>query len=217
MSSHTQRDIEVRVERLLRECHELSLATGSEAVLLFVVDGEVHCWASPALEGIVRDHSLRQVLKSLLLEPITQKERQETLALYMSGKQTYDEFPGVQEEVEDRHVEFLENVAAREKRFKELVAKIYTESEEICKMQSPLTDRGYNYLFVVAVSTGKIFSFASEELKPMVATDHGRKLISTLLETNLKEMAEESDPDAKAREEAAIARAKAKMAAEEGK
>ena len=205
-----QRDIERRVETLLRQCHELAGATGADAILLFVVDGEVHCWASPALEGVVTDHASRQLLKALLLEPISQKERQETIALYLSGKESYDEFPGVQEHVEDSDVTFIEDVEAREKRFKELVAHIYTESEAISKLVSPLSEQTYHYMFVVAVASGKIFSFASEELKPMVLTDHGRKLISTLLETNLKQMAEESDPDAAAKEAAAIERAKAK-------
>ena len=207
---HTQRDIEKRVEGLLKQSHELAVATASDAILLFVVDGEVHCWASPALEGLVMDHASRQVLKSLLLEPISQKERQETIALYLSGKETYDEFPGVQVQEEHHAVAFIENVDERERRFKELFANIYTDAEAISELKSPLSDRTYDYMFVVAVPSGKIFSFASEELKPLAMTDHGRKLISTLLETNLKLMAEEADPDAKIREEAAIQRAKQK-------
>ena len=207
--------IEERVNASLRECHELSVATGSDAILLFVIDSEVHCWSSPALEGLVTDHASRQVLKALLLTPPSSKERQESLALYLSGKEVGDNFPGIQEEVEDREVAFIEDVETREKRFKELVAKIYTEAEAISKLVSPMTEKTYNYLFVVAVPSGKIFSFSSPELKPLIATQHGRDLISALLETNLKKMAQESDPVAHEREAAAIERAKQKMAAEE--
>jgi hypothetical protein len=207
---HTLVSIEQRVNALLRDCHELSLATCCEAILLFVIDTEVHCWSSPALEGLVTDHSSRQVLKSLLLTPPSSKERQESLALYLSGKEVGDNFPGIQVEEEVREVEFLEDVEAREKRFKELVAKIYTEAEAICKLTSPLTDKPYNYLFVVSVNA-KIFSFSSPELKPLIATEHGKKLISALLETRLKQLAEENDPEREAKEAAAIERAKQRM------
>ncbi len=60
----------------------------------------------------------------------------------------------------------------------------------------------------------KIFPFATPGLKPMIATDHGRKLITTMLETNLKLQAEEGDPDAPIREAAAIQRAKEREAAQ---
>ncbi len=181
-----------------------------EAILLFVIDTEVHCWSSPSLEGLVTDHASRQVLKSLLLEPPSSKERQEALALYLSGKEVDDNFPGITVEEEERSVEYIEDVAAREKRFKELVAKLYTEAEAICSLKSPLTDQCYNYLLVVAVPSAKIFSFSSPALKPMIATEHGRNLIGALLETNLKSMAEEADPEAAAREAAAVERAKQK-------
>lgn len=210
MKGHTQASVVERVNNLLKDCHTLAVECLVNAILLFVVDDEVHCWASPALEGLVTDHQSRQLLKSLLLEPLTSKERQETIALYLSGKETGEEFPGVQEEIEEREIEFIADVAKREKRFKELVAKIYSESESICKLESPLTLKTYNYMFVVAVPTGKVFSFSTPELKPLAGTDHGRKLITTLLETNLKMLAEEADPDAKAREDAAIERAKQK-------
>lgn len=49
----TQVDIVGRVNQLLRDCHELAVSTGSFSVLLFVIDDEVHCWASPELEGLV--------------------------------------------------------------------------------------------------------------------------------------------------------------------
>lgn len=45
----------------------------------------------------------------------------------------------------------------------------------------------------------------------MVATDHGKHLISALLETRLKELAAEGDPEREAKEAAAIERAKQKM------
>ena len=125
-----------------------------------------------------------------------------------------DNFAGIHEEVEDRPVEFIFDVEKREKRFKELVAKIYTEAEAICKLTSPLTDKPYNYLFVVSVNA-KIFSFSSPELKPLVATEHGKKLISALLETRLKELAAEGDPEREAKEAAAIERAKQKMLQDE--
>jgi hypothetical protein len=110
-------------------------------------------------------------------------------------------------EEEEREVEFIEDVEKREKRFKELVAKIYTEAEAISEIESPLSQAHHEYLFVVAVFTGKVFSFSSPGLQPMIATEEGKKLITTLLETNLKTMAEEADPVAQAREEAAIQRA----------
>jgi hypothetical protein len=202
-------------QQLLRDCHELSVACGVEAILVFVIDTEVHCWSSPALEGLVTDHASRQVLKSLLLEPPSSKERQESLALYLSGKEVDDNFPGINVEEEERKVDFIGEVEVREKRFKTLVAHIYTEAEAICKLKSPLSDKCYNYLFVVAVHSGKIFPFSSPELKPLIATEHGRNLIGALLETNLKSMAEEADPEAAAREAAAIERAKQKMLRDE--
>lgn len=229
--THTQRQVLNRVNALLRDSHELAVCCRCDAVLLFVVDDEVHCWATPPLEGLVQEHGPRQVIKSLLLDPIPQKERQETLALYLGGKMTGEEhnFPGVQtEEGEERDLQFLVDVEAREKRFKvtarvlcvllltpaqELVARIYTEAESVCALVSPISERNYEYLFVVAVPTGRIFTFASTGLKPLVATEAGKGLITTMLETNLKLLAEEGDPDAPAREEAAIARAKAKSAA----
>lgn len=214
MSSHTQLSVVSRVNALLRECHELSVSTGCDAILLFVVDSEVHCWASPALEPLVTDHASRMVLKSLLLEPLTSKERQETLSLYLSGKMagSEHEFQGVNVvEEEERDVAFIVDVDAREKRFKQLLAHLYSESEAVCRLVSPLTDKTYEYLLVVAVPSAKIFTFATDGLKPVVATDEGKKLISTLLETNLKLLAEQGDPDAAAREEAAVKRALLKM------
>jgi hypothetical protein len=152
----------------------------------------------------------------LLLTPPTSKERQESLALYLSGKEVGDEFPGIQVEEEERPVEFILDVEKREKRFKELVAEIYTESEEICKLTSPLTDKCYNYLFVVSVNA-KIFSFSSPELKPMIATEHGKRLISALLETRLKELAAEGDPEREAKDAAAVERAKQRMLQDQSK
>ncbi len=214
MSGHTQHNVVTRVNALLRECHELSVSTGCDAILLFVVDSEVHCWASPALEPLVTDHASRMVLKSLLLEPLSTKERQETLSLYLSGKMAGEEheFQGVKvAEEEDRDVAFIADVDAREKRFKELLAHMYGEAEAVCRLESPLTGKTYEYLLVVAVPSAKIFTFATEGLKPIVSTDQGKKLISTLLETNLKLLAEQGDPDAAAREEAAVKRALLKM------
>jgi hypothetical protein len=215
---HTQIDVITRVNVLLRECHELAVTCGCDAVLLFVIDDEVHCWASPALEGLVTDHAPRQVIKSLLLEPLSNKDRQETLALYLSGKMSGDEhnFPGVQHEDEEtRDVSFIEDVDAREKHFKKLLAHIHTESEAIGRLESPINERTYEYLLVVAVPTGKIFAFATPGLKPLVGTDEGKKLISTLLETNLKLMAEEGDPNAALREKEAVKRAQEKMKSDE--
>ena len=126
------------------------------------------------------------------------------------AKETYEEFPGVKEEKEERQVDFIVDVDAREKRFKELLVKIYNGSEEICKLESPLSEKSYNYVFLVALYTGKIFSFSTPALKPLVATEHGKQMISTLLETRLKQLAEEADPEAKAREDAAIRKAKEK-------
>lgn len=212
---HTQAHVVGRVNGLLRECHGLAVSCGCDAVLLFVVDDEVHCWASPALEGLVTEHAPRQVIKSLLLAPVPSKERQETLALYLSGKLSGEEheFPGVVQENDevDSDLSLLEDVEQRERHFKQTVAHIYAEAEGICKLVSPINEKTYEYLFVVAVPTGKIFPFATPGLRPLVATPEGQKLISTLLETNLKLLAEEGDPDAPRRQEAAVQRALQKM------
>lgn len=160
------------------------------------------------------DHQSRKLLNSLLLDPPTSKERQEAIALYLSGKETADVFPGFKVEEEDRQVDFIQNVDQREKRFKELVAGIYAGAEDLAKLDSPLSGKNYEYFFVVAVVTGKIFTFSTPALKPIVGSEHGRKLISTLLETTLKQLAEEGDPEAARRELAAIERAKAKEQAE---
>lgn len=129
----------------------------------------------------------------------------------MSGEQ--NEFPGVQVEEEQSSgatLDYIVDVDEREKFFKARLAHLYTESEAICKLISPITETNYEYLLVVAVPSGKIFPFATPGLKPMVATDHGKKLISTLLETNLKRHAEEGDPEREAKDAAALARAKEK-------
>jgi hypothetical protein len=41
LGMHTLVSVEKRVNELLRDCHELSIATCSEAILLFVIDTEV--------------------------------------------------------------------------------------------------------------------------------------------------------------------------------
>ncbi len=47
-------------------------------------------------------------------------------------------------------------VDERERRFKALVSRIFSEAEELCKLVSPINDKTYDYLFVVAVPTGKV-------------------------------------------------------------
>ena len=172
---------------------------------MFVIDKKVRCWASPALENYVTDPEIKVMLHTLLLPPLTEAQKQEQLAFYMSGK--YEEERDKQEEdsgeeqVSDEELKqtpsYIEDRSERMDCFKALFTMLLTDVQKFAfyKMEPNYTQN--EAMVIVVPPSGSILTRATKKLEPLVNTEEGKKMISIVLETNLKVLAKGLDPQIK--------------------
>jgi len=76
-------------------------------------------------------------------------------------------------------VEYIEDDQSREKEFKTR----FTQILNVCKAVSVTADpvRGAEVLLLVATASGKMLSYATAKMQPMISTEQGKKLITALM------------------------------------
>jgi len=157
-------------------------------LVLVLFDEEIYHYSTEALEPIINEDRGRKLIIKLLSEnaeePINQADVDSTEA---------DVVP-----VDTDSSQFIIDVTTREKVFKEQVALIMRECQDISVIKKP--QRKAEVLFLVSVRTGapsgKIISWATPKLEPLIKTEQGKKLIEAILFTSAPNALPADDSDA---------------------
>jgi len=182
-----------RIDNLLANSYNLGVTSGAEVLTVVLWDGTINHYATEGLEPMINQDAGRKLLIKLLTKddkkpgpPPTdrhQQEEQERAAVkFFSGEMPPDPIEDpVLPEVDTESSQPIEEPQAREKAFKEQVAAILHEAQDISLLKRPA--KGAEVLVLIATPAQKVFSWATARLEPLIKTEQGRSLISSILQT----------------------------------
>jgi len=163
-----------RIEALLAKSYNLAILTGTEVLVLVLFDEHIYHYATESLDPIINEDRGRKLIIKLLAEnagePINQSD--------VVSKE--DDITSVDTDSS----QFIVDVDSREKVFKEQVAYIIKECQDISLLKKPLRKAEVLFLVAVQSSASKIISWATPKLEPLIKTEQGKKLIEAVLITS---------------------------------
>ena len=156
------------VGRLLKEAYALGVETGSEVLVVASFKGAASSWASPKFEPLTGEEQGRKVIASLL------KKQLEGPQVFPPGEEDPQE--AAADAAWSAALGFVQDVAARLEAFQQRLTAVL-------RLVHDLPDRypGCEACAVVASLGGKIFSWASPMLRPLVDSKAGKGLIMAML------------------------------------
>ncbi|KAL6062627.1 putative Serum response factor [Balamuthia mandrillaris] len=196
------------IERILQRAFVLSEISGSEVLALVYVRGSLRCFASRKLKPMLDDKGGRTMIGTLLVKKEESQEDKDkdveqttTTEQKKEGEEKEPELSAEEREKFEKHrekllegfeeedlekVSFILQPDQREKEFKARLAALMQKLRDI-SVQSSLPDALYKaeVLLLVATPSHQVATMATPKLKPIITTEQGKKLITTLLNSSI--------------------------------
>ncbi|KAL6061044.1 hypothetical protein QOT17_007866 [Balamuthia mandrillaris] len=198
------------IERILQRAFVLSGISGSEVLVLVYVRGSLRCFASRKLKPMLDDKGGRTMIGTLLVKKEENKEDKDkgdvveqttTTEQKKEEGEKEPELSAEEREKFEKHrekllegfeeedlekVSFIQQPDQREKEFKARLAALMQKLRDI-SVQSSLPDALYKaeVLLLVATPSHQVATMATPKLKPIITTEQGKKLITTLLNSSI--------------------------------
>jgi len=167
-----------RIDNLLARSFNLAISTGAEVLTVVEFDESIHHYATDALDPMINQDAGRKLLIKLLSPDPKAKPAAQQPSMAAAPEPVDPEFP----EIDTDNTEFVTDVDKRELAFKEQTKLILAEAEAISVLRRP--QKKTEVLVLIATPAQKVVSWATPKLEPLIRTEHGQALLSSLLATN---------------------------------